>query len=101
MLAIPEVLLRALRILGRLVVWCTAATVTLLAAGCGGGSPGAARSGSSSTATVTVNPAKQYQRIAGFGVSEGFGQAKTLMNAPASVQKQVLSLLYSRRVGRD
>ncbi len=28
-------------------------------------------------------------------MSEGFGQAKTLMNAPASVQKQVLSLLYS------
>jgi O-glycosyl hydrolase len=46
-------------------------------------------------ATVAINPAKQYQRIAGFGVSEGFGQAKTLMNAPAAVQKQVLSLLYS------
>jgi O-glycosyl hydrolase len=28
-------------------------------------------------------------------VSEGFGQAKALMNAPASVQQQVLSLLYS------
>ena len=28
-------------------------------------------------------------------MSEGFGQAKTLMDAPASVQKQVLSLLYS------
>jgi O-glycosyl hydrolase len=61
---------------------------TLLAAGCGGGSR-------SSTATVTISAAKQYQRIAGFGVSEGFGQAKTLMNAPASVQKEVLSLLYS------
>jgi O-glycosyl hydrolase len=44
---------------------------------------------------ITINAAKHYQRIAGFGVSEGFGQAKTLMNAPASVQKQVLSLLYS------
>ena len=33
--------------------------------------------------------------LAGFGVSEGFGQAKTLMNMPASVQTQVLSLLYS------
>ena len=86
---------------------------TLLAAGCGGGSPGVTRSGSSSTAaatavatapvpattrsraTVTVNAAKRYQLIAGFGVSEGFGQAKTVMDAPASVQKQVLSLLYS------
>ena len=46
-------------------------------------------------ATVTINPATQYQHIAGFGVSEGFGQAKTVMNAPASVQEQVLSLLYS------
>ena len=51
--------------------------------------------GVTAQATVTINAAKQYQRIAGFGVSEGFGQAKTLMNAPASVQKQVLSLLYS------
>jgi O-glycosyl hydrolase len=58
-----------------------------LLAGCGGGV--------TANATVAINPAKQYQRIAGFGVSEGFGQAKTLMNAPASVQKQVLSLLYS------
>jgi O-glycosyl hydrolase len=95
MLAIPEVLLRALRIFARLVAWCAAATVPLLAAGCGGGSPGVSRTGSSSGhATVTINTAEQYQRIGGFGVSEGFGQAKTLMNAPASVQKQVLSLLY-------
>jgi len=46
-------------------------------------------------ATVTINAAKQYQRIAWFGVSEGFGQAKALMNAPASVQERALSLLYS------
>jgi hypothetical protein len=84
--AIPEVLLRALRSSRRLDAWCAAATVTLLAAGCGGGSPGAA---------VTVDGAKHFQRIAGFGVSEGFGQAKALMSAPASVQKRVLRLLYS------
>ncbi len=96
MLAIPEVLLRALRTFGRLVVWCAAAaTVPVLAVGCGGGSPGGARSGSSSTAMVTINAAKEYQRISGFGVSEGFGQAKTLMSAPLSVQQQVVSLLYS------
>ncbi|HUA48253.1 MAG TPA: glycoside hydrolase family 30 beta sandwich domain-containing protein [Solirubrobacteraceae bacterium] len=88
MLAIPEAFPRALRIFGRLVAWCAAATAPLLAGGCGGGSP-------SSTAKVTVDAAKQYQRIAGFGVSEGFGQAKALMTAPASVQNQVLSLLYS------
>jgi O-glycosyl hydrolase len=50
-------------------------------------------------AKVTVNPAQHYQSIAGFGVSEGFGQANTLMGAPASVQAQVLSLLYSPAKG--
>ncbi len=99
MLANPELILRALRTFGRLVAWCAAATVPLLAAGCGGGSPRVARTGSSSITTVTINAAEQYQRIAGFGVSEGFGQAKTLMSTPASVQKQVLSLLYSPTSG--
>ncbi len=77
------------------MAWCAASTVPLLVAACGGGSPGVSRSGSSSTATVTINAAEQYQRIAGFGVSEGFGQAKALRSAPASVQREVLSLLYS------
>lgn len=62
-----------------------------------GGVPDA--TGASGHATVTVNATKHYQRIAGFGVSEGFGQAKTLMNAPVSVQKQALSLLYSPTQG--
>ena len=65
-----------------------------LLAGCSGSSGGGG-AGVTAHATVTINAAKQYQRIAGFGVSEGFGQAKTLINAPASVQQQVLSLLYS------
>jgi O-glycosyl hydrolase len=95
MVAIPEVSLRAVRAFGPQVGCGAAAAILLLVAGCGGGSPRAATTGSSSTATVTINAAKRYQRIAGFGVSEGFGQAKALMNAPASVQKQVLSLLYS------
>jgi hypothetical protein len=96
MLAISEVVPRAARISGGLVAWCAAATVPLLAAACGGSSPGVARTGSSSGhATVTLDAAKQHQRIAGFGVSEGFGQAETLMNAPASVQKQVLSVRNS------
>jgi glucuronoarabinoxylan endo-1,4-beta-xylanase len=38
---------------------------------------------------------QEILKIDGFGVSEGFGQAKALMRAPASVQQQVLSLLYS------
>jgi len=95
MLANPDLILRAVRMIGRLAVWRAAATVPLLAAGCGGGSPGVSRTGSSSTATVTIDAAEHYQRLVGFGVSEGFGQAKTLMHMPASVQKQVLSMLYS------
>jgi len=54
-----------------------------------------ATTGASVRATVTVDPADRYQRIAGFGVSEGFGQASALMKASASVQKRVLRLLYS------
>ena len=116
MLATPENLLSALRTFGRRLAWCAAATVPLLAVACGGGSPSVTRTGSSTTAgvarvgtstsagvtghaTVAIDAAKRYQRIAGFGVSEGFGQAKTLMNAPASIQKQVLSLLYSPTSG--
>ena len=103
MLVNPEVLPRAPRTSGRLVACCCGRGPAargrlrwrlakrgenrlLLEHHCG------RRDGS---ATVTINAAKQYQRIAGFGVSEGFGQAKALMNAPASVQQQVLSLLYS------
>jgi O-glycosyl hydrolase len=65
-----------------------------LLAGCSGSSGGGG-AGATAQAKVTISSVKQYQRIAGFGVSEGFGQAKTLMNAPASVQQQVLSWLYS------
>ena len=65
-----------------------------LLAGCTG-SGGGGGAGVTAQAKVTISAVKQYQRIAGFGVSEGFGQAKTLMSAPASVQQQVLSLLYS------
>jgi O-glycosyl hydrolase len=85
--------------IGRRNAWCAAVVVPLLAAGCGGGSRSVTKIASSSAITVTINAAKEYQRIAGFGVSEGFGQAKALMSAPESVQKQVLSLLYSPTQG--
>ena len=51
--------------------------------------------GATSRVTVAIDGAEQYQRIAGFGVSAGFGEAKVPMNAPAAIQKHVLSLLYS------
>jgi glucuronoarabinoxylan endo-1,4-beta-xylanase len=77
---------------------CAMISAALLAAtllaGCSG-SGGGGGAGRTAQAKVTISSVKQYQQIAGFGVSEGFGQAKTLMKAPASVQQQVLSLLYS------
>jgi O-glycosyl hydrolase len=48
---------------------------------------------------VTISAANQFQQITGFGASEAFGQAQTVMNAPSSVQQQVLSLLYSPKTG--
>ena len=53
----------------------------------------------SSAATVTVSGATRYQEITGFGASEAFGQAEALQNQPASVQQQVLNLLYSTSGG--
>jgi O-glycosyl hydrolase len=82
----PRVLAR-----GRIAAALLAAA---LLAGCSGSSGGGG-AGVTAQAKVTISSAAQYQRIAGFGVSEGFGQAKTLRSAPASVQQQVLSLLYS------
>jgi len=57
------------------------------------------RTSAASTAAVTVDAAQQYQRIDGFGVSEGFGQARTLMRMPAAVRTRALSLLYSPTQG--
>ncbi len=45
--------------------------------------------------TATINGATTYQTITGFGASEAFGEASTVMNAPSSVQQQALDLLYS------
>jgi glucuronoarabinoxylan endo-1,4-beta-xylanase len=84
----------------RATAWVAcAAAVALLAAGCGGGSPRASTNASPPTAAVTIDAAKRYQQVAGFGVSEGFGQAKTLMSAPAPVQHRVMRLLFSPHGG--
>jgi O-glycosyl hydrolase len=45
--------------------------------------------------TATINGATTYQTMAGFGASEAFGQADTIMNAPAAAQQQALNLLFS------
>jgi len=49
--------------------------------------------------SATINGATTYQTINGFGASEAFGEAATVMDAPASVQTQTLSDLYSPTTG--
>jgi len=49
--------------------------------------------------TATINGAATFQAITGFGVSEAFGQAQTVMNASASTRQQALALLYSPASG--
>jgi O-glycosyl hydrolase len=79
---------------GALPAAAAAATLVLSAAGL------AALSGPALAAdTATINGATTYQTISGFGASEGFGEAATVMNASASVQQQALSLLYSPSSG--
>jgi len=49
--------------------------------------------------TAMINGATTYQTVAGFGASEAFGEAATVMNAPSSVQQQALADLYSPTTG--
>jgi O-glycosyl hydrolase len=54
---------------------------------------------SAATSAVVINGATRYQRIAGFGASEAFGQAEVIQNAPTATQQQALNLLYSKSGG--
>src|ERR1700744_5537195 len=49
--------------------------------------------------TATINGATTFQTITGFGASEGFGEAATVMSASSSVQQQALADLYSPSSG--
>ena len=49
--------------------------------------------------TATINGAATFQTITGFGASEAFGEAQTVMNASSPVQQQALGLLYSPASG--
>ena len=49
--------------------------------------------------TATINGATTFQTMAGFGASEAFGQADTIMNAPSATQQQALDLLFSPTSG--
>lgn len=61
--------------------------------------PNTAAPGTAAPGTAVIDGAARYQTIAGFGASEAFGQAATLMNATPAVQRQALDLLYSRTRG--
>ncbi len=59
-----------------------------------------APSGPASAAdTATINGATTFQTMAGFGASEGFGQASTIMNAASATQTQALNYLFSPTSG--
>jgi O-glycosyl hydrolase len=49
--------------------------------------------------SASINGATTFQTIAGFGASEAFGEAATVMNAPSAVQQQALADLYSPTTG--
>jgi O-glycosyl hydrolase len=49
--------------------------------------------------TATINGAATFQTITGFGASEGFGQAATVMNAASSVKTQALNYLFNTSGG--
>jgi O-glycosyl hydrolase len=63
------------------------------------GMAGASQAGSATSATVIVNGDQSYQRIAGFGASEAFGEAVDVRDATAAAQDEALNLLYSRTSG--
>ena len=82
------------------LVLATALTIAVAAAAM---PPSAlARAGATASAgaqTVAVNGAVRYQRIAGFGASEAFGEAEVIQNAPAATARQALDLLFSTSGG--
>jgi O-glycosyl hydrolase len=49
--------------------------------------------------SATINGATTYQTMSGFGASEAFGQAATVMDASSAVQQAVFKYLYSTSGG--
>ena len=49
--------------------------------------------------SATINGGQTFQTIAGFGASEGFGQAETIMGGSSSVQSAALKFLFSTSGG--
>jgi O-glycosyl hydrolase len=49
--------------------------------------------------SATITGGTTYQTMAGFGASEGFGQAQVIMDASSAAQTQALNYLYSTSSG--
>jgi O-glycosyl hydrolase len=49
--------------------------------------------------SATINGSTTYQTMAGFGASEGFGQAQVIQDAASAAQTQALNYLYSTTSG--
>jgi O-glycosyl hydrolase len=49
--------------------------------------------------TATINGATTFQTVTGFGASEAFGEAQTVMNASSAVQQATLNDLYGPATG--
>ena len=49
--------------------------------------------------TITVNLDQTYQKMDGFGFSQAFGTAYTIMNLPTTQQKQALDFLFNKTTG--
>jgi len=83
----------SLRQVGSTAAW-VALTSCLLVVG-----PSGSAGATGGVATVTISGATTYQSINGFGVSEAFSQARTVMNASSAVRNAALSLLFGRTSG--
>src|SRR5579862_162391 len=84
------------RLTRRAVALAVAATTTaglLAAAGARSARPALA------AGTATINGGTTFQTITGFGASEAFNEAATVMSASSSVQQQVLQDLYGTTTG--
>lgn len=83
----------------RLAVTVAAVVLAISTAGVARASISGAAQDGARAATVVINGGRTYQRIAGFGASEAFGEAEAVREAPAAAQKGALDLLYSRTSG--
>jgi O-glycosyl hydrolase len=83
----------------RLVLFGPAAVLVAVPLACSPAASTPASQAPAGVAAVTVRQDVTYQRIAGFGSSEAFGQAQALRQAPPALQQKALSLLYSPVTG--